>query len=203
MARVSLLLLPTLLSGCLACTPDDDVDAWREVSAADRSETPENHSSKPPSSLGDPFVLVAQTRPKVTGLADPAPAMTADDAWVMLESDACEVVLRSLHTAFVSTDGGSLHSVTSVAPSIGVVQDASASQVQSRHRVRVQLDGEGGSSESVAAVTLHVSREEPDGLVRVRGSLVLETGVAARQFEAVGLLNESAEAIPERRFGCW
>jgi hypothetical protein len=122
----------------------------------------------------------------------------------MLESDACDVVLRSLHTAFVTGDGEALHSVTSVAPSTGVVQDASATEVQSRHRVQVQLDdGEGRSGEGVATVTLYISGEEPDGLVHVRGTLDLGTGAPALHFEASGLLNESAEAVPERRFGCW
>jgi|GEM_PF-677264 len=204
MARISLLLLPAMLTGWVACAPSENVDAWREVSPADGSQTTEGHHPKTPSSLGDPFVLVAQARPQVAGTTDPSPATAADDAWVMLESDACDVVLRSLHTAFVPTEGESLHSVTSVAPSTGVVQDASATQVQSRHRVQVQLDdGEGRSGEGVATVTLHLSGEQPDGLVHVRGTLDLGAGAPALQFEASGLLNESAEAVPERRFGCW
>jgi hypothetical protein len=203
MARISLLLLPALLSGWLACAPSEDVDAWREVSSADGSKTTEGHPPKVASSLGDPFVLVAQARPNVSGTPDPTPATPVDDAWVMLESDACDVVLRSLHTAFVTNDGESVHSVTSVAPSTGVVQDASATQVQSRHQVEVQLDGEGESAKAVATVTLYISGEEPDGLVHVRGTLDVGTEAPALHFEASGLLNETAEAVPERRFGCF
>ncbi len=204
MTRNVLLLLPALLTAWPACTPSQDVDAWREVSPADDREPTDSQLTQAPSSLGDPFVLVAQAPSKVAGMPNTPAATTADDAWVMLESDACDVVLRSLHTAFFSSDGGSLRSVTSVAPSTGVVQEASADLVWVRHRVRVRSDdGEGGFEEGIATVDMHITEGEPGGLVHVRGSLDLGKGVNALQFEASGMLNASAGTVPDRRFGCW
>jgi len=142
---------------------------------------------------------VAQT--VVETSSDHAPCSSFPHVWLMLESDACDVVLRSWH-ASMPCDAGRFEALTSVTASTGAVREASASHVSSVHRVPIQGQDADGISEFVVDLTVDLSIT-PDRVAIVQGAVGIPWENDALRFQAVGRLDDTSDAVPSRRLGCW
>lgn len=208
--RRDIAIATALVAGCLAgcAVQADESHEWREVSqAAPGGPSESNPPSDTPSSLGDPFLLIAQGPNLALRASDthPSPSNPAvESSWAMLSSDSCDVVLRSLYISFRQEQGAPLWLATD-GPIEGVVQEATASSAVVRYRGSLRMAWPSARPETIVSAVIVVAMDRAGDEVSLsvniawdsEGTPVL-TGFGARAW-----FNEDPEAVPPRRFGCW
>ena len=203
-------IAPIALSTAACGSPAAQEPGWRQVSPA-AAATHGSSQSETTTSLGDPFVLIADSSEPALRLTDSVsdinPNAEVQSAWAMLASDACDVALSSLHVAFRRTEQGPTEWLTTLESTPGIVLDASPSFAVVRYETRVRVDSEPGwSAGQDAPAIVDVDVRQDGDQVWMHATVVSESPsseTALRlEFVVVGEFDQNPEVIPDRRFAC-
>jgi hypothetical protein len=209
-APLMLAVIATSALSTACSSPAAEEPGWREVSPAPAA----THGTVQPAtttSLGDPFVLIADSTEPARRLSDSVshiePNAEVQSAWAMLASDACDVELSSLHVAFRRTEHGPTGWLTTVESTPGIVLDASPSLAVVRYETRIRVDRDSGwSAGQDAPAIVDVEVHQDGDQVWMFTTVVSESPspeTALRlEFVVVGGFDQNPEVIPDRRFAC-
>jgi len=205
------MLLPLALAATTACSASpQDPPAWRQISSADETaeQAPPDHTTD---SLGDPFVLVADTLEPSRLAEHPrgptSPQASPEQAWIMLSSDACFIDLVSLHAALRVASPSHAIWLTTTSPSHGIVTEASPRHVVVRFYADVRLERAAADQAPVfRPAIIDLEAHQQGATIRVEAHVVADDagpdGDLRLDLALAGGFQQDPQAIPERNFAC-